>query len=333
MEAATFTVLFVDAEIRHLNRLFRAKTWLASCAVLTTLVAGRPVHAGEMEDARDALTSFEWVRAYNGFTAIAAKAPAKSEEWAQATFGAASASSNLQPASEGNTKTSVKLYESILSETPQSKYAPRAMMNLGRLQELRDYPSDKPDLDAAAETYLKVASTWPTLPIASEATLRAAAAYVQWYDAPDFVKVKKGVSLLESWLASHPNDPWASIMYQYLGDTYYMPLGDTAKVNGDKAKRNEYYAKAIAAYEKVDSLGWTDNGNQGPVLWRVAVISETIGNLPTAIKYYTKNIIETPNSGKAYESQLALKRLGAPAPEIQLRKVRSAAPTTREAVR
>ncbi len=288
-------------------------------------------HAQTMEDARDELAAFNWDAAYKHFAALAKTAKPQSETWAQATFGAAAAVSNRQPASQDFADQAAKLYQSIVDTTPQSKFTARSLMKLARLKELRDYPGDKPDLDGAVELYLKVAATWPDESIASEATLRAAAARVQAYDAPDFANVSAGISLLEKWVAEHPKDPYLSIMYQYLGDTYFLPLSTSARIAGDTEKMKQYYAKSLACYDKVNSIGWTDAGNQGPILWRCAVMSEAIGNTPSAIKYYTLIINQTPTSGKAYESQLALRRLGAPAPEIDLIHKSSVQPATRPA--
>ncbi len=287
--------------------------------------------AQTMEEARDELAAFNWDAAYKHFTILAANAKPPSETWAQATFGAAAAVSNRQPASKDFADEAAKLYQSIVDSTPQSKYAPRSIMKLARLKELRDYPGDTPDLDGAVELYLKVAKTWPNEPIASEATLRAAAGRVQAYDAPGFTKVLSGISLLEQWIADHPKDPYLSIMYQYLGDTYFLPLSTSALNAGDSEKMKQFYAKSLACYDKVNTLGWTDAGNQGPILWRCAVMSEAIGNTPSAIKYYTQIIDQTPTSGKAFESQLALKRLGAPVPEIDLAHKKSARPATQPA--
>jgi len=283
--------------------------------------------AQTVDQARDELTNFNWEAAYTHFKALADAAPARSDAWAQATFGQAAAVCNRQPASKGYADEAARLYQSIIDNAPQSKYTPRAMMNLGRLKELRDYPGDKPDLSGASVLYLRVANDWPDSPIASEAILRAASSMVQAYDAPAFVKVQSGISLLEKWIEGHPQDPYLSIMYQYLGDTYFLPLATSAKNAGDVEKMKQLYAKSLSYYDKVNAIGWTDAGNQGPTLWRCAVMSEAIGNTPSAIKYYTQIINETPTSGKAFESQLALRRLGAPVPEIDL--MHNARPSTR----
>lgn len=292
----------------------------AMLAVPTQLRASEPVD--ELVAARKLLVSFEWDPAYKAFLKIAEKSPPGSDRWVEATFGAAVAISQGQPQTEERVTTANHLYKQILEQTPQSKYVPRVMMNIARLKELIDFKGDVVDLVGARTDYLKVAEKWPNDPIAGEATLRAAATLVQTYDRPvgqkenrpeDYANVKEGIAMLEKWLASHPNDELASAMWQYVADTYFFPLND--------------YKSALAAYDKVDALGWTDRGNEGPWLWRCAVLSEKTGNPASAIKYYTKIINTTPNSGKAYESSLALKRLGAPVPEINiLRKVATTQP-------
>lgn len=275
----------------------------AMLAVSTRVRAAEPVD--ELVRARQLLVSFEWDLAYKAFLKIAEKAEPKSDRWVQATFGAAVAISQGQPQYESRVTEATRLYNQILEQTPDSPFVPRVIMNIGRLKELRDFKDDPVDLPGARAEYQKVIDRWPNAPIAGEATLRVAATLIQTYDAQNnYANVKEGIAILEKWLATHPNEPLASAMWQYVADTYFFPLGDNQK--------------ALAAYAKVDELGWTDRGNEGPWLWRCAVLSEREGQTQAAIKYYTKIITTTPNSGKAYESSLALKRLGAPVPEINI---------------
>ena len=124
------------------------------------------------------------------------------------------------------------------------------------------------------------------------------------YDAPGFANVKQGIALLEKYATDHPGDPFASLMWQTAGDSYFMPLGD---------EKN-----SLRCYEVVDRLGWTDQGNQGPWYWRAARLADRLGENAIAIKYYTKIITETPNSGKGYAAVLALRKLGAPVPKSPL---------------
>jgi len=242
--------------------------------------------------------NFERARGF--FRKAVAVAAEGSPVWQQAVFGQAVCAQHISPPTKASIDEAVSLYKMLLEKTPDSPLAARTMMNLGRIAELRDYGGDTPDLEAAREWYIRVRDRFMNEPIAGEATLRIAATYIQTYE-PE--QVRKGVEILHAWLADHPKDELASAMWQYLADTYFYPLRD--------------YRRSVECYEKADAIGWTDVANKGPIYWRVANLADRfLNDRATAIKYYTKIIRETPNSGKAYESQLALRRLGVPEEQI-----------------
>lgn len=225
-----------------------------------------------------------------------------SEPWQEATYGLAICLQQVSPITKNNIDQAVSLFNRLIEKSPQSRFAPRAMMNLGRIEELRDYHNDVIDLVKARGWYQKVLDGWPNDPIAGEATLRIAATHIQTMDVK---QDQIGIDILKKWLAAHPKEELASIMWQYIAETYFYPMQD--------------YQQSLEAYEKVDQLGWTDEGNQGRVYWRIAVMCDKyLKNRDAAIKYYTKIIKETPTTGKAYEAQVALRELGAPVPEIEI---------------
>ena len=157
-------------------------------------------------------------------------------------------------------------------------------------------------LAAARNYYGKVLEQWPDESIAGEATLRIAATWVQTFEIE---QVKRGVSILQHWLAAHPNDPLASAMWQYLGQTFFYPL--------------ESYEESLACYLEADRLGLLEPGRAGIIYWRMATMADRLlGKRDVAAAYYTKIVTDAPTSGKAYEAQLALRRLKVSVPDIQL---------------
>jgi tetratricopeptide (TPR) repeat protein len=219
-------------------------------------------------------------------------------DWQKATLGEATCIWHQLPIERANAEKAAVLFDELVDTAPRGPFAGRALMNLGRILELPDDRDDPVDLPGARAFYQRVADGWPADPIAGEATLRVAGTYIQTFDKPS---VLKGVELLRHWVETHPSDALASIMWQYLAETYFFPLED--------------YRRSLEAYDKVDALGWTENGIQGRTYWRIAQMSEKfLKDRDAAIRYYTKIIVEAPTTGKAFESQLALKRLGAPLP-------------------
>lgn len=236
------------------------------------------------------------------FKKAAAASTEGSAPWQQAIFGEAVCLQHLVPATPGNLEEASRRYTLLAEKYPQGKYSPQAMMALGRIAELVDYLGDKVDLDTAQKWYEKARiAAGENSDLAHEATLRIAAVYIQTYEIP---KVKQGVQILRQWLEKYPDNPLASAMWQYAGNTLFWPLQEEKE--------------AIACYLKADAKGLLEEGREGPVYWRIANLAERNGQRDVAVRYYTKIIEKTPTSGKAYESQLALKRMGAPVPPIEL---------------
>lgn len=217
-----------------------------------------------------------------------------------AMFGEAVCLHQIAPATADRLGEASAIYRKLAARP--GRYASQSMMALGRLAELVDYLGDTPDRPAARQWYEKAReASGDSSDLANEATLRIASTYVQEMDADS---VRKGISILTDWLAGHPKNPLASAMWQYAGNSYMYPLAE--------------YGPALDCYMKADALGLMEQGREGPLYWRMANLADRLGKTDLAITYYTKIIEKTPTSGKAYESQLALKRLGAPVPEIKL---------------
>lgn len=266
----------------------------ASAAVDVTATLGQ---------AAEQLGMFTWERAHALYVQALAATVEGSPQWQEAAFGAAVCAHHVSPSGADGLDEAAKLYRRLAEPALNSRFAARSLMNLGRISELKDYDADVVDLNSARQRYAEVVERFPNDPIASEATLRLAGAHVQTFEKD---QLARGIDILKRWLAAHPSDPLSSAMWQYVGDAYFF-LKD--------------YRPSLDAYVKCDQIGWTDVGNQGPIYWRMAIVADRyLKDSKTAAVYYTKIIVETPYSGKAYESQLALKAMGLPAPEIKLFK-------------
>lgn len=265
-----------------------------------------------LKDAATEVSYLSFERALPLFQQAGKLVPEGSDQWQQAIFGQAVCLQQATPASAQYIAQATQLYKLLAEKYPTGRYTPQALMALGRIAELVDYLNDTPDRPAARDWYDKArqASGLDT-GLGHEATLRIAATYVQEMDADS---VRKGIAILTDWLARYPKNPLASAMWQYAGNSYQYPLNDQNA--------------ALDCYLKADALGLLEQGREGPLYWRMANLAERTGRLDIAIGYYTRIIQKTPTSGKAYESQLALKRLGAPVPQIRLFRAGDAKPAT-----
>ena len=301
---------------------------LAVCLTAGVAYAAKDLTLPEkLRKAVEEIRTFSYKQAYELFSQAMDQAKTGSPQWQQAAYGRAVCAQQISPPTKAKMAEAEALYHQLIQASPDSKFAPRAMLNLGRIAELSDYYRDRINLPAARDWYQKVADRWPDKPIAGEAILRVAATYVQSYQEQ---QVRKGVKVLADWLEKHPKDPLASAMWQYMGDAYFYPLADydarrAAAGSGQSrpadanAHKRDSYAKALDCYEQADRIGLMEKGREGLVYWRMAVLADRyLKDRKRAIKYYRKIIVAAPTSGKAYEAQLAMKKLGVEPPKIEL---------------
>ena len=284
--------------------MIRSKSILVSlvCLCLGAKVNDSGHAEGLLLQAAEEVAVFDFARGYEVFAEAMTESERGSDVWQAAVLGKAICRQQVSPVTRAAVEEAASLYQELLQVSADSAHAARALMNLGRIAELSDYNNDQMDLVKARSRYQQVVDRWPTAEIAGEATLRIASTYIQTYRKEE---VLQGITLLEKWLADHPDDVLASAMWHYLGDTYMYPLED--------------YKSSLDCYERADNLGLLEKGREGPVYWRMAVLADRmLQDRARAVRYYTKIVEVVPTSGKAYEAQLALKRLGAPVPEIHI---------------
>ena len=232
------------------------------------------------------------------FREVRTRAAAGSPQWQQATYGLA-VCKQFQTPDQAESELAESLFRELLTTAPDSRFAPRAVLSLGRIAELPDYHQDVIRLDEARTRYREVISRWSDQPIAGEASLRLAASYTQAGKPDDS---RQGVALLHEWLASHPADPLAPSMWQWLGEVHFLHLQEPGP--------------ALDCYLKADALGLQWTSREGILWWRMAKLAEQVGRREVAITYYTKICTRAQTSGRAFESQLALGRLGVQPPEL-----------------
>ena len=265
---------------------------------MALLAAAPPAAADAAEDldaAAEQLTLFNFENSYEGFQAVRATLAEEpgGPAWQRATLGQALAAQARTPATAALIAEADGLYEALAREAPDSPLTPRALLQRGRLLELRDHGGDVIDLGGARGFYRQVFEGWPDLDIADEAALRFADTRVQEFQEPG--SVEEGVAFLEGWVGGRSDRPLAPVIWEFLSRVKHHYLGDLAG--------------SLAAFEKADALGLVDDTAAGSEYWRVGRIAERLGRLEQAIGYYRRIILEEARSGRAFHAQLALQRL------------------------
>ncbi len=265
-----------------------------------------------LEEGLHQVSSLRFDTGYVAFDEAVRKGKPGTDLYVKALFGKATCAHHRMPPSSSTIQEAAQLYQQVERQEPGSLLAAKSLLSLGRIAEMRDYFGDEINMPLARQYYKQVAEKWDGQPIAGEATLRLAESYMQTYTEDDAIT---GVAFLEKYLDRHPDDPLKSAMWQYLGDSYFSPL---SQVTENDAQRLVYYRKSVTAYQQAAKIGWMQKGRQGAIYWCVAKMADRyLNDAPLAAEYYAKIIIETPNSGKAYEAQLAIQRLNREHPELK----------------
>lgn len=297
-------------------RLITVKVWnLAVLFFCFLSLSPQPVAAQDKTEALfDAatleLTYFNFDTAHGLFVDLQGQIETTgSELWLKATLGRALSAHNKTPATRQALDEAWGEYESLVVAAPESIFAARALIQLGRVAEVRDYGGDEIDLDAARAYYRQVTEGWPDASIADEAALRYADTYFQRFDEP--AVVAQGVQYLEDWAKGRDEQPLASVIWEVI-----------ATVKGDQLEDSQ---GALNAYLKVESLGLAEPNSAGTLYYRAARLAEReVGDTPTAIRLYQKVITEAPRSGRAFNAQLALEalRVSHPAMDIDIPEIK-----------
>ena len=256
-----------------------------------------------MRQGAEALQTFSFEQGYDLFNAVIESSEKGSHQWQQATYSKGLCAWHMPAPTADKVAEAASSFQLLVDEVPDSKLAPYAVLDLGRIREVRDYQGDQVDLEGARGYYQQVIDTWPDTEVAEEALLRLAGSYIQVFDEEE--SVREGVALLEERVKARPDNPLASAMWSYLAGTYFYLLNDTAT--------------ALECYLKADELGLLDRAQAGITWWKMAALAEKIpGRTDIAVRYYRKIIIDAPNSGRGYDAQLELKRLRDAHPELQM---------------
>ncbi len=277
------------------------------CLLLTSLVACQRQseltngdYAGYFDKATEELVCFNFQVSYDMFADLLEVMPAEHELYYKSLYAKATCAQHITPPTQILLDEATALFDQVANDCPDKALAGQALINLGRIAELRDYPGDNIDLVKAREYYDAVIAKYPDQELADQAAIWKAGTYI--LVVGDKESKLQGVKLLEDWLARRPDNAYASPMWTYLGETYELDLKDNHR--------------ALDCFVKADAIGLPAESQVSSYYWRMALLAESLPTgLDTSITYYQKIIQITPTSGRAFEAQLALERLSKAHPD------------------
>jgi tetratricopeptide (TPR) repeat protein len=219
--------------------------------------------------------------------------------WPEAAFGYAVALWNRTPPSPESIGQAEEVFEQVSRAVPGTEWDRAARLNLARIHMLRDYPGDEEDPEAAIP--ILEALTRENGLLRHEALVRLAECHRMRYDDDESLTAAR--DQLMSWLEQYPDNPLASLMWEQVG---WLELEDLQDREA-----------AVAAFERAAALGFADPSKKGMLLWTLAQLLLEENEPQRAAVYFTRLIEEAPASGRAYEAQVALRKIRETVPGME----------------
>lgn len=246
----------------------------------------------ELAAAHRFMTSLNYNAAADIYRPILEELEVSDPHWPEAAFGYATSLWHQTPPNDGLVEEASQLFERVAAERPGSDWALSARLNLARILMLRDYPGDAEKPEAARsilEGLVEEADGF----LRHEAMVRLVETHRMEMD--DRASLETARELLRTWLDEHPDNPFAALMWEQLGR---MELLDFERPQ-----------EALAAFLEAEKIGFSDPSRGGLMLWRIAELARSEGRMEVAVHYYQKLVREAPSSGRAYEAQMALRKI------------------------
>ncbi|MDQ8207323.1 tetratricopeptide repeat protein [Coraliomargarita sp. SDUM461003] len=198
--------------------------------------------------------------------------------WTLATYSYALSAWHDSPPVEENVLVAKAALQELIERYPQSLYASCALIDLGRMAEIKDFPHDEPDVETARGYYRQVIQEFPDSDMAVRATLNLAQTYAQELEESS---VRQAIQLLEERLPNLDSG-WVGLYAQYIAQLYAFYLKD--------------HDAAIQPYLKAVDAGLPRASDGDVSLWQLGLLAEDVGQAMTAARSYAKLIDAYPRS-------------------------------------
>lgn len=222
-----------------------------------------------------------------------------SEIWQESTFLLGLCRWHITPRGEFEVNSAVALLEELIEKTPQSSLIPDALIEVGRIYEIVDYPGDSKNVPKAREYYERVIADYPDHELAAIAILRLGQTYAE--EISNKESVNKAIEIVETWVNEHPESTYRSVLFRFIGETQVEILNDL-----ENGLNNLILA---------DESSMMPASRRGQEFLRIATIAEKLGKIDIAIKYHEFIYQKARRYSHVYLSELKVKELRGETPE------------------
>ncbi|MGE9296027.1 MAG: tetratricopeptide repeat protein [Puniceicoccales bacterium] len=227
----------------------------------------------------EALRVFDFDTAYERLGEIQPSLDQDDPNWVLATYSLGIAAWHLTPPSEIAINEAVEYLSAVVEAAPESDFAASALLDLGRIAEVKNYRNDNTDVPAAQAYYRQVREEFPQTEMSARATLYLAQTLVQTFDE---ASIREAVKLLEVEMAAQPDSPWLGVMAQYTAQIEAFYLHDPAS--------------ALTHYQLAKDTGFPRPADADMSLWQFGLLAEEAGEPLIAAENFSIIVREYPRS-------------------------------------
>jgi tetratricopeptide (TPR) repeat protein len=253
-----------------------------------------------MAEGQQLLDSLNYNDAGKLYLPLLERLPEDDAHWPEVAFAYANCLWHQTPPNAAAVDEATALFGRIAETLPDTDWAAASLLSIARIEMLRDFPGDQENPQAAIPILERLIAEQTGL-IRHEAVIRLSECHrMALYD---WDSIETSLTVLRDWLARHPDNPLAALMWQQIAMSELLDF-----------KRPE---AALDALIQAEVIGFADPSRKGQLLWLMAELALGAQRFPEAVEYYQRLIIESPTSGRAYEAQLRLERIRATVPGME----------------
>ncbi|WP_269523144.1 tetratricopeptide repeat protein [Coraliomargarita parva] len=232
-----------------------------------------------IERGMSALKTVSYDSAYDYFARAQATLTQEDPRWTQVVYGEALSSWYQSPANKTSVNTAVGLLNQIIEAKPQSEFAASAMIDLGRIHEVVDYPGDEADVEAAQSYYNKVRDQFADSDMSIRASIYLAQSMAQSLTPEN---IREAISVLNQELMKQPSPSWSGLLQQYKAQLYAYYLHEPKQ--------------ALEPYAEAMRDGFPKTSDSDKYLWQLGVLAGDNDDLKLESEAYTNILNNYPRS-------------------------------------
>jgi len=238
----------------------------------------------------------EYNQAILKFQNVADGAPENSNERIQALYGLAY-TEWLKQLPFGDKETASKLFNEIISKSPDSDYAAWSKLALARMKHIVP-TGETPDYPVVRKMYQEIYDQYPKKTAGHEAFIYMIGTYLAAFTKEDAEFARKK---LDEFIRDNPESPFISSAWGLLAKAY--------DILGMKEKKLDAMLKELDKREIDPKNPFMDNSS---AYWAIASVAEfEVGDFDTARKYYKLMMQEYPRERRNFGATRALERMDA----------------------